>query len=185
MKMLVKYKNLISNKITEENDLFIGQLHEKFQDMDKRFIRAVVNCIKDAIFEENALGIVKEGGRVQANVESNIMSFFSELKKFSRDVTYSPVIKLDLRSGFCGINLKFLLELPQKYLIEDSTRFKRHYSTTIPEVSPERMCESVEFIFDAMREATERGLKGEECQTEKLRVAEETWEKSYLGLIVA
>ena len=57
--------------------------------------------------------------------------------------------------------------------------FAESYDTTIPDVSRERICEVTGFIFDAMREATERGLDGERCQTEKERIAEETWGKEY------
>jgi hypothetical protein len=177
--MLVKYKNLVSGEITEEESLFIGQLHEKFHDIDEIFIRAVVKCIENAIFDENELGIVKEGGRVQEKVKLNIMNFFSELKKFSRDVTYCPKINLDLEDD--GEDLKFLLELPQKYSKEDLRMFAESYSITTPEVSSKSMRRLVKCVFDAMRDATERGLQGEKSQTPKLRVAAETWGKSYLG----
>ncbi len=45
---------------------------------------------------------------------------------------------------------------------------------TIPDVSRDCIYEVTGFIFDAISEATERG---EKCQTQKERVAEEPWGK--------
>ncbi len=173
--MLVKYKNLNNNKITEEENLFINQLHEIFPDVDRSFVRATVSCIRDVIFKENEIGIVKEGRRIQEKVESNIKNFLSEIKRFSQAPNhYKPKTNLDLE-GFDGESLKFLLRASP----EDLAEFAESYDTTIPDVSRERICEVTGFIFDAMREATERGLDGERCQTEKERIAEETWNKGY------
>lgn len=174
--MLVKYKNLNNGKITEEKDLFVSQLQEMLPDISEDFIDSVVDCFQYTIFKENELGIVKEGRRIQENVESNIKNFFSEIKKFSQAPSYyKPQINLNLE-GFSGENIKFLLRATP----EDLAEFSESYDTTIPNISRERICEVTRFIFDAIKEATERGLRGEKCQTQKERIAEETWNKVYV-----
>ncbi len=173
--MLVKYKNLNNDRITEEKDLFVGQLQERFSDINEDFIDSVVDCIQSAIFKENEIGIVKEGRRIPENVRSNIINFLNEIKKFSQAPNYyKPNIHLDLES-FSGESLKLLLRANQ----EDLAEFAESYDTTIPDVSRDRICEMTGFTFDAMREATQRGLNGERCQTQKERIAEKTWNAEY------
>ncbi len=173
--MLVKYKNLNNNRITEEKDLFIDQLHRIFPDAGRSFIRATVSCIQSAIFREVDIGILKRGGDNDPEVTADTTNFFNEVKKFSQAPNhYKPNIHLDVE-GFDGESLRFLLRAN----LEDLAEFAESYDTTIPDVSRDRICEMTGFTFDAMREATERGLNGERCQTQKERIAEETWDAEY------
>ena len=174
--MLVKYKNLNNGKITEEKDLFIIQLQERLPDISEDFIDSVVDCFQHTIFKEVKIGIVKRGGDTDPEVEADTRNFFNEIKRFSQAPNhYVPKINLNLE-GFDGKSLKFLLRATP----EDLAEFAESYDTTIPDVSRERICEVTGFIFDVMREATERGLNGEKYQTSKERVAEETWNKVYV-----
>ena len=173
--MLVKYKNLNNGKITEEKDLFISQLQEKLPDISEDFINSVVDCFQHTIFKEVKIGIVRRGGDTDPEVEADTRNFFNEIKKFSQAPNhYVPKINLNL-AGFDGKSLKFLLRATP----EDLAEFAESYDTTIPDVSRDRICEVTGFVFDAMRDATERGLDGERCQTQKERIAEETWNKEY------
>lgn len=175
--MLVKYKNLDNNKLTEEKDLFIHQIHQRFPDIDEDFINAAVTCIQNAIFKENEIRIVKEGCRTQENVKSTVIHFLSEIKKFSQDPNYYHPEILSDSDGFWEENLKFLLRANP----EDLAEFSEAYNTTIPNVSREHIGDVVKFIFNTMKDATERGLDGEKCQTQKARTAEETWNSEYPG----
>ncbi len=173
--MLVKYKNLNNNRITEEKDIFVSQLQKKFSSIDEDFIYSTVSCIQNAIFKEVEIGIVKRGGDTDPEVTADTKNFLSEIKKFLQVPNhYKPNIHLDLED-FDGENLKFLLRANP----EDLAEFAESYDTTIPDVSRDRICEVTGFIFDAMREATEKGLNGERCQTQKERIAEETWNAEY------
>lgn len=173
--MLVKYKNLNNGKITEEKDVFISQLSDIFHDVSKSFIRATVSCFQHAISEEVKIGIVRRGGDTDPEVDADTRNFFNEIKRFSQAPNhYKPRTNLDLED-FDGESLKFLLRATP----EDLAEFAESYDTTIPEVSRDRICEVTGFIFDAMREATERGLNGEKYQTSKERIAQETWDQTY------
>lgn len=173
--MLVKYKNLNNGKITEEKDLFVSQLQQRLPDISEDFIDSVVDCFQHNIFKEVEIGIVRRGGDTDPEVEADTINFFNEIKRFSQAPNhYKPRINLNLE-GFDGKSLKFLLRANP----EDLAEFSESYDTTIPDVGRERICELTSFIFDAMREATERGLNGEKCQTPKERIAEETWNRAY------
>lgn len=174
--MLVKYKNLNNNKITEEKDLFVSQLQERLPDISEDFIDSVVDCFQHSIFKEVEIGIVRRGGDTDPEVDADTRNFFSEIKNFSQAPNhYKPRINLNLES-YDGKSLKFLLRATS----EDLAKFAESYDTTIPDVSRDRICEVTGFIFDAMREATERGLSGEKYQTSKERIAQETWDQTYL-----
>lgn len=173
--MLVKYKNLNNGRITEEKDLFVSQLQERLPDISEDFIDSVVGCFQHVIFKEVEIGIVRRGGDTDPEVDADTRNFFSEIKKFSQAPNhYKPRINLNLES-YDGESLKFLLRATP----EDLAEFSESYDTTIPDVSRERLCEVTGFIFDAIREATERGLNGEKYQTSKERIAQETWDQTY------
>jgi len=168
--MLVKYKNLNNDRITEEKDLFVSQLQQRLPDVSADFIDSVVDCFQYNIFREVEIGIVRRGRDTDPEVDADTRNFFNEIKRFSKAPNhYKPRTNLDLE-GFNGGSLKFLLRATP----EDLAEFAKSYDTATPDVGRERICEVTSFIFDTMREATERGLNGEKCQTPKEIIAEET-----------